>query len=572
MRYIVKAENPHEHYIDIEFIVDKVDVDVLEVQLPAWRPGRYELGNFAKNVQKWGAFNENGKALKFAKSKKDRWEVQTKGVSTVHIRYNYYANELNAGSSMLDEDQLYVNPVNCFLYVPAREGEKCVVELDVPKNYQVATGLKKVSKHKFSAQDFQQLADSPFIASAGLQHRAFEEGGVKFHIWFQGEIKPHWDKVERDFRKYTQAQLDAFGDFPVKEYHYLNQIAPYKVYHGVEHQNSTVVALGPSYDVMGPALYDELLGVSSHELYHTWNVKNIRPVEMMPYDFTGENYNRSGYVTEGVTTYMGDLMLLRGRVWTPDRYLKEFSRMVQRHLDNFGNRNLSVADSSFDTWLDGYVAGIPNRKVSIYVEGCMVSFMIDVLTISATGGKASLHTIMKEMYERYGKTGIGYSEEDYRTVIETVSGLSFKKFFNSYVWGTKSMLKQLQDCLDMIGCNLVKLPSSKANESKYGFKVQEGANGSKVLAIHPDSPTADILTKDDVIASVNGFAVNSDLEKWINYFAKDEIRVNFLRAGKLRKAILKTSGNKIFYSQYTVERRPKIDAKQKKAFAVWAGQ
>ena len=155
------------------------------------------------------------------------------------------------------------------------------------------------------------MVDAPFIASNSLEHKDFTVEGVKFHVWFQGMKNIEWDRLINDFTKFTKAQLGKFKEFPVKEYHYLIQITPYKAYHGVEHHASTVLLLGPTYDVF-KGLYKELLGVASHELYHTWNVKAIRSSDMWPYDFSKENYSNMGYLCEGVTTYMGDLFLLKG--------------------------------------------------------------------------------------------------------------------------------------------------------------------------------------------------------------------------------------------------------------------
>ncbi|MFB0924167.1 MAG: hypothetical protein QMB65_02605, partial [Vicingaceae bacterium] len=438
MKYIVSYQKPNNHYIDIEYIIDNVDSDRIEIQLPAWRPGRYELANFAKNVQKWEAFDIYGNTLFSKKITKDLWEVKTKGNSTIHIRYNYFSNEINAGSSYLDDKQLYVNGVNCFLYIPERMNEKCVLELNVPEDYEVASGLKEVSKHKFECADFHQLVDSPFIASNSLQHHSYIESGVKFHFWFQGQCKPDFQLLETDFRKFSKAQIEKFGDFPVNEYHFIFQILTHRTYHGVEHYNSTVISLGPSYDIMKKeGWYNELLGVCSHELYHTWNVKQIRPTEMLPYDYSKENYTELGYLDEGVTTYYGDKFLLTSGVFDWERYAKTFNQLLERHFNNFGVNNYSVAQSSFDTWLDGYVKGVPARKASIYTEGALIDFMTDVFILKNTNNEKSLNNVMKVLYTHFAKRGKGVSDEDYKTVVEEVSGVSYDEIYNDFLHGTK---------------------------------------------------------------------------------------------------------------------------------------
>ena len=147
--------------------------------------------------------------------------------------------------------------------------------------------------------------------------------------------------------------------------------------------------------------YEDLLGVCSHELYHTWNIKAIRPKEMFPYDYTKENYFRTGFVAEGVTTYMGDLMLYKSAVFNWKEFVKTQNQNLERHLMNYGRFNLSVADSGFDNWLDGYKLGAPNRKVSIYPDGALCMLMIDLEIIKNTDGKASLNSVMKELYDDY---------------------------------------------------------------------------------------------------------------------------------------------------------------------------
>ena len=160
MKYTISYTKPHNHYIDIEFVA-AVNASETLVQLPAWRPGRYELGNFAKNVQKWAAFDENGKALSFSKIKKDCWKVETAGAKELHIKYNYYAAEINAGSTFLDSKQLYINPVNCCVFIPERINENLSVEIQVPADYKMAIGKEQTARTEnaifFNFTDFHEL-------------------------------------------------------------------------------------------------------------------------------------------------------------------------------------------------------------------------------------------------------------------------------------------------------------------------------------------------------------------------------------------------------------------------------
>jgi predicted metalloprotease with PDZ domain len=571
MKYTVSCENPHHHYIDIEFTVEGVSSDELAVQLPAWRPGRYELGNFAKNVQKWAAFDEGGKQLEARKTSKDKWIVQSGGAKTVTIRYNYFANELNAGSTYLDPSQLYINPVNCFLFIPGREKEKCTVELKVPADYRVATSMKKRSEHVLEAADFDELADSPLIASNTIKHNLFVLDGIEFNLWMQGECKPNWSRIINDFFIFINEQFMMMKEFPAETYHFLFQIVPYKFYHGVEHKASTVIALGPSYKLMKDELYNELLGVSSHELFHCWNIKTIRPVEMHPYDYTKENYSRLGYVYEGVTTYYGDLLLFRSGVFSEFEYFKTVYDHLQKHFDNFGRLNLSVADSSFDTWLDGYVPGVPNRKVSIYTEGSLIAFMTDILIRRHTKNESSLDDVMRTLYYEFAKKGRGYDERDYKGIVEHIANASFDDFFRKYVYGTDSFEPMLRETLDYIGCDLRHTRSRKYHEAFYGIKISEQHNaGAKITAVYPGS-VADLaeLGVGDEIMAVNGIQVKGDFTDWARYFAAETVEILVARGIQVRKISLSPVKEE-YYKLYYINKKADITDEQRVAFESWS--
>lgn len=403
------------------FIAEFPDVpaDGFEAQLPAWRPGRYEMGNFAQNVYRVDGQNSKGEWVRLLKSDLHRWTVPA-GVN--RLRWTYYAEELNAGSTCVAEDLVYVNPVNCFLYDPARPYLPFQIVLsDVTEDWQVASALQ-CRGNLLLARNLQEVMDSPILAAKSLWHRTFEAKGHEFHIWAYGKQVPDEERFVNDHLRFTEAQIEAFGSFPVPAYHFLYLFPERDVRHGVEHEASTVIAMGPSEKVMTEEGYMELIGIASHELYHTWNVKKIRPSEWLPYDFTKACPSRLGYVAEGVTTYMGDLFLLESGIVDVDGWCRLMEKVIDRHLNNPGRFNLSVAESSFDTWLDGYKPGIPERKSNIYVEGAILAFICDATIMDKTEGKASLQTAMTNLWERLGMKGIGLSENIYWAALEQVIG------------------------------------------------------------------------------------------------------------------------------------------------------
>ena len=565
--YTIDCDNSQQHFIKIK-VQFPVDENKTIIHLPSWRPGRYELGNFAKNIKNFKVFNDQNKAINFHKIIKDSWEISSNETKYIKIEYQYYANELNAGSSYFDEQQLYVNPVNCFLYAEGKELFPISLELNIPKNYTIASSL--VQENNFLlAENFDELADSPFICSENLEKQTYIVADTNFHIWFNNQLNIPWERVINDFRNFTVKQIEDFGEFPVSEYHFLIQSLPYLAYHGVEHLKSTVITLGPSHELFEER-YDELLGVSSHELYHVWNVKSIRPKELLPYNFKKQNYSELGYIYEGITTYLGDLYLLKSGVFSLENYLRELSKQFQKHFDNPGRFAYSVAQSSFDTWLDGYVPGVPGRKVSIYTEGCLLALVIDVKIRKATNNKRGIEEVMKRLYYSFAQNNKGYTEKDFIDQLENICGYSFQDFFNDYVHGTTPYETILLEALDFIGLELIQTPSNSYSEANLGMKTVNQANHLLISAIYPGSPAemAGLSLGDELIA-LNTIKLNHDLDSCLNYFDASSKTLSFFRNGKLLQLTLPVV-NRFFYLSHKIHKKVNLTPNQEKAIFTWS--
>ncbi|MFI5204672.1 MAG: M61 family metallopeptidase [Flavobacteriales bacterium] len=565
--YHVSIHSVSGKLIAIEATFNVAKKTTMVLQLPAWRPGRYELGNFAKNIQQINFYNEKNEPLGFRKTTRDQWEIHCTGSKKVIAVYTYSATELNAGSSFIDENQLYVNPVNCFLYPADSIHESCSLELYLPwKKYDVATSLSKKG-NTWMASDFHEMADSPFIASPHLKSFSFKVKHLPVTVWIMGECQADEKRIREDFTRFTKKQLDVFGDCPAKKYHYLLQITPGLFYHGVEHLQSTVIALGPGSEIM-QGRYDELLGVSCHEFYHAWNIKSIRPVEMFPYDYTRENYFETGYVAEGVTTYMGDLILWQSEVFSDEQYVRELNAQIQKHADNPGRFNYSVAQSSFDMWIDGYTPGVAGRKVSIYTEGCLLALCADLMILKNTGNKSSLHTAMKMMYTNFYKKKKGYSVQDYKKVLEKVSGLKLDWYFEEYLHGTSDYFKLLNDCLDYVGFELASTPASLPNERYFGFKIQETPEISVVSVIYPGSPADEKITALCKIVAVNKQMVKGDATRLIAANGNKPVHLTVSVADIIKDVVL-TPSKKEYYSIWRFTQQEKVSAVQRKNYLAW---
>lgn len=578
MKYIVSYSPHHQHFIDIE-IVTRTTGAKTNVQCPAWRPGRYEIGNFAENVRGWRAVNEKGEALQFRKVNKDLWEVETANCKELHVFYNYYAADLNAGSTYLDDRQLYMNPVNCCMYVPELRNEPVSMEMLLPPTYRIATSMK-ISKPKkvedfnqfiLTASDYDELADSPLIASPTLQNETIQVEKLKVNIWFQGEMKPDWDRIKKDFSVFVREQIQLMDGCPVEEYHFIYQALPYKFHHGVEHLASTIIAIGPCYNLMKNEQYNGFLGVSCHELFHCWNIKTIRPVEMFPYDYTKENYSRLGYVYEGVTDYYGDYLLLRSGVYSEFDYLKAVQQQIQKHFDNYGRFNLGVADSSFDTWVDGYAQGAPYRRVSIYTEGALLAFIVDTFIRSHTANTKSLDDVMRTLYHDYAMQGKPYSESDYWNIIEKIAGKSCKHIFDKYVNKAATFDEPLEKALLYIGLMMQTSPAKKHCERYYGMKVTEEDGRYKVTAVVPASPAEQAgICVNDEIDLINGHSLKGNFHDWCAYYGKDQVRLSLVSQSFRRYVnVLPVEGKEFFPSFFVVKKKDATSA-QKEAYKAWS--
>ncbi|MBI3235748.1 MAG: M61 family peptidase, partial [Bacteroidetes bacterium] len=294
-RYTVFYEYPQRHYVKLMFEA-KVTDKITELCLPVWRPGRYELQNYAKNIKDFEVYDENGNALTFKKVSKSVWHVYTIGAEFIRVTYYYYAHILDAGASFFNHSQLYINPCNCMLYISGREDDLCELRMDIPDDYEVAISLPYFEKKVYSAKDFHLLADSPFIISKDIKKSSFEFQQSQIDLWFQGDFEYDEKQMIEDVKKYTAYQTNIFGELPSRHYHYLYQMMPIKFHHGVEHMNNTVIALGPDKNFDRVEFYNEFLGISSHEFFHLWNVKRIRPEEMWPYNYKQENYSKLGWI------------------------------------------------------------------------------------------------------------------------------------------------------------------------------------------------------------------------------------------------------------------------------------
>ena len=540
MKYELFFDNYASQCINIKITSKGTEYPIC-FHLPKWRPGRYELQQYDRLVSDFEAIDEAGVPINISRIGTHQWEVNAKPGETFHLQYSFYANRPDAGGSWLDEDFIYINGINLFLYTSETLLSPHELMLHIPSDYQIACGLEGSANH-LKAQDFHQLVDAPLLAGKNLQHDEYEINGIPLHLWFAGECKPDFAKLKHDFGLFSQAQLDLFGEFPVPEYHFLFVARPIHARHGVEHYNSTVIAMGPGPQLMNPGYYESLMEISSHELFHTWNVKALRPKEMYPYDYGRENYSQLHYVTEGITTYYGDLMLWKGKYWALGRWIQSINGELQAHFKKGGKDFVSLEAASFGSWTNGYHSdGFPNRKISFYTKGYLVAFLTDVEIRRRTSNQYCLDDVIKQMYHQIAKADRGYTHSDYQGIIEQLCGSSFEDFFQKYISDTEDLLPALQETADYFGLNLKLVPLSTPGEAQFGIQIDSYQIPIQIENVLPGSPADKAgLTRGDEVVALGGIKVGADWEKVVQYLAQEEeVEIHYFHNAKLNAAILK---------------------------------
>jgi len=489
IKYHISYIKPKRQFILVKAQFEVQNEKLLVVHLPSWRPGRYEIQHFAKRLRHFEVRSSAGNPLPFRKVGLSSWEVETGEHEQIIVSYEYYAALMDAGNSWLDDEQLYINFVNCMVYSTEERNSPCEVKLDLPDDYQIACGLTHTEKHQLLAPSYNVLVDSPMFASKTLRHVTYSIEKQAYHLWFQGNMKRSDKDLINDFERFTTKTIEIMGNLPCEDYHFLFQILPYKHYHGVEHWNSTVITIGPASDLDKRDRYLDFLGVSCHELFHTWNVIRLRPIEMTPYDFLQPNLHLTGFITEGITTYYGDLILVRSGVYSVEEYIAEVNKLLKRHFDNDGRKNYSVAESSFDLWLDGYEKGIPGRKVSIYNEGALAAMILDLSIRKKFNNKKSLDDVMRTMWERHGADCSGYTWQDYQAAAEEIYEAPLANFFDDILFGTVPYEAWLFPLFEVFGISINAFAHEVEHERLYGYKSIEDV----VTEIAVDSPAEDVL-------------------------------------------------------------------------------
>jgi predicted metalloprotease with PDZ domain len=468
------------------------------LKIASWRPGRYILQNYAANVRDCSANDEKGNSLAIEKTSKNDWKVNVTAGKKITFSYLYYSRQMDAGGCWSDDELFYINTIACLMAVDGQEDVCCQLKLNMPNTFKIATGMPKQGE-VYVADSFIALSDFPIMATPSLSTFSYTVQGIPFYIHSTVDANQYPSNLLSDFEKFTVAQIQDFGSFPEKEYHFLLVILPYQFYHGVEHRNSTVICLGPASDIK-EKLYTELIGICSHELYHTWNICKIRPAEMLPYRLFEPNYFKTGFIAEGVTTYLGDYYLGLSQVFTLEWYQNELNILLKRHFYSFGNNHLSLADSSLDLWVDGYDAGIPNRKVSIYVKGAINAFLMDTALRESTNNTMTLRDMMRRLWDSSSSIYKSYTEDSIEHLFHELTSNKYLNTYNHWIYDLGDLKTDLLSAFDYLNIEVKEEAHSNFFARTFGFLCD---TNFVVQLIDDASPYVNKLGKGDRILRIN---------------------------------------------------------------------
>jgi predicted metalloprotease with PDZ domain len=531
-------------------------------RLPAWIPGSYLIRDFARQFVDVRA-EAAGRAVAIVKEAKDLWRAApTHGPLTVIARV--YAYDVSVRTAYVDRTRAYFNGSSVFMLPEGHEGTRCVVDIAAPQaswaaDWRVATTLARdgALPHgfgRYQAQDYDELIDHP-VEAGDFALVSFSAGGTQHEIAVTGRPDADFERLSRDLARVCQWHIDLFDDRrPARAPfdRYLFQItAVADGYGGLEHRSSTsLICRRDELPTPGRAAisdgYVNLLGLASHEYFHSWNVKRIKPAAFVPYDLGREAYTRQLWAFEGMTSYYDDLALVRSGVIDQARYLELVGRAISNVLRTPGRHVQSIGDSSFDAWIKFYRQdeNSPNAIVSYYAKGAIVALALDLTLRSA--GHASLDDVMRELWKRHGSAGVGVPEDGIEAVVSELAATDMKPFFNQYVDGTDD--PPLEPLLARFGIRL-NLRATAGNGDRggkpstgpsptcwIGAKVGRDMTLQHVLSGSP-AERAGLAPRDALIA-IDGMRASS--ESLASLLAErnpgDQIRVHAFRRDALLEA------------------------------------
>lgn len=557
LHYQLSIYSWQQHLFDVILTVPSHESQTLSLTLPSWIPGSYMVRDFAKNIVSLAAKNtESDEPIACAKLDKQTWEVETQG-EAVTITYRVHANDLSVRSAFINDEYAFINGTSAFLSVEGFEQQPCKLQIIKPAvaNWRAYTSMPMTDdmpdSWEYEVADYAEFIDHPLYIGVCNFH-SFEVEGVTFELLFSGRNNLDIERIANDLTPICKHHMQLFGDpQPIKRYLFMTLLAD-TGFGGLEHRDSTAL-LFPRFDLpmVGESDtktdgYITFLSLCSHELFHTWHVKRIKPEVMVKPDLQKETYTNQLWIYEGFTSFYDDVTLARVGAISPQKYLDIVSQNITRLLQNAGRFKQSVAESSFDAWTKFYKqdASATNAIVSYYTKGGIIAFGLDLLLREKSNNEINLDLLMRHLWDQYGRDEKGTPDDVIATVCKQDFDIDISGYLADVVYGTKDV--PLENCLSNIGVELLTRTKVSADDkggktSAEGMKRQLGANckpapiGLTVTQVFEGLAAADAgIMVNDIIIAVNGFVVNqAKLQRILDATNTGQVSLSLIRDGRL---------------------------------------
>ena len=503
LRYRIRASHPEAHLFEVELTVRTPDPQGQRFSLPAWIPGSYLIREFARNVVRIQARSAR-RAVALEKIDKHTWQA-ARCEGTLTLTYEVYAWDLSVRGAHLDTTHGFFNGPSVFLRVEGQAELACRVEIERPqgpayRGWRVATAMTPAGApaHGFgayAADDYDELIDHP-VEMGELAIATFRAHGVPHEVAITGRHDADLRRLGRDLQRLTEHHMAFFGlPAPMRRYVFL-VTALGEGYGGLEHRASTALLCSRNDLPRAGAdaqddRYRTFLGLASHEYFHAWNVKRIKPAAFSPYDLGRENYTRLLWAFEGITSYYDDLALVRCGLMTREQYLTGLARTMTAVERGSGRRKQSLAEASYDAWIKYYRQdeNAPNALVSYYTKGSLVALALDLTVRKATAGRRSLDHVMRALWREYGLRCRGVGEDELEALAERVTGVRLKAFFDRALRSTADLPLPALFADFGVGSSL---HAAQSNTDRGGGRPPAPGPARAVLGARIDAASADV--------------------------------------------------------------------------------
>ena len=566
IQYCIEPFDLNGHLFRVSMTVSDPDKNGQLFRLPAWIPGSYMIREFAKNIVQIRATCQN-KTIRLDKIDKHTWQAEPCD-GPVKLSYEVYAWDLSVRSAHVDQTHAFFNGSSVFLEAVGQGKQPHIVDIKKPDSpdaltWRVITALPehKASRYGFGtymAKDYDELIDSP-VEMGNFILGQFEACGIPHEIAITGKV-PNLDlkRIEDDLRKICETEITLFEPetrrAPVSRYVFFVMVVK-NGYGGLEHRASTALlcsrsSLPSKNRAENPQQkidedYLQFLGLCSHEYFHTWNVKRIKPAVFAPYDLRQETYTRLLWMFEGFTSYYDDLTIVRSGITDVSTYLHQIAQTINNVSRGRGRFKQSIAEASFDAWIKYYRQdeNTPNALVSYYTKGSLVALALDLTIRLGTGNNKSLDDVMRALWHRYGRDfydgkDSGITDTEAEAIIEEISGLELQEFFRKYIYGTVEI--PLAELFSPFGISM-----NDANiDVKPGLDIRVKRSGSDCVVTHVFEGGAAHragISAGDVLLAIDGLRVSSEnpavnLEKQLSrYSVGEKVEAFVFRRDELMK-------------------------------------